>query len=168
MRKLTLLLTVVLLITFSDKSKAQIEEHQATFVYNFTRLVQWPDLHTEEAFVIGVYGSREGITQALESTAGERNVAGLSIRIEEYSSADEIEHCHILFVSNRGLRDISEVTNAIGGEPVLIVTENQGRHPSGSMINLSVINDRLGLHLDSDLAEGNGLVISSQLANFAR
>ena len=40
-------LFVAFALLVSISANAQIEKHQATFIYNFTRLVQWPELYKE-------------------------------------------------------------------------------------------------------------------------
>ena len=138
------------------------------FIYNFTRLVQWPELYKDPAFVIGVLGSGEEITKELKDGMGSRTVAGKNIEVVELSSATEAANCHLLFVPNRSLNSFSRMATAISNRPVLVVTENQGRQPQGSVINFSVEAGKLGIRLDEELAQTKNLMVSSQLANFSR
>ena len=167
MRK-SLLLLMVLAFFAVDNASAQLEKHQATFIYNFTRLVQWPELYKDPAFIIGVLGSGEEITKELKDGMGSRTVAGKNIEVVELSSATEVANCHLLFVPNRSLNSFSRMATAISNRPVLVVTENQGRQPQGSVINFSVEAGRLGIRLDEELAQTKNLMVSSQLANFSR
>lgn|SRR5690554_2823746 len=167
MRK-SLLLLMVLAFFAVDNASAQLEKHQATFIYNFTRLVQWPELYKEPTFVIGVLGSSEEITSELKAGMGNRTVAGKDIQVVEFRSVSEAANCHLLFVPNGSYTTFARAASALDKLPVLVVTEIQGRQPSGSVINFSIENDRLGIRLDEELAKSKKLLVSSQLANFSR
>lgn len=168
MKKSIFVLTAIFTLLFANQANAQVERHQATFVYNFTRLVQWPNLHERPTFVIGILGRNAALLNELNASAADRNVGSRSIEVKEFASIEELEYCHILFVSNSRLRDLARANEKLANMPVLVVTENQGRHPAGSIINLSIENERLGLRLDEELAEQRKLIISRQLANFSR
>lgn len=167
MKKKTLaMLVFALLVTM--QSKAQIEKHQATFIYNFTRLVQWPEFYKEPVFILAVLGNNDPITKELKASMGDRTVAGKAIQIVEFASAADIEKCHLLFVSNGSAGQLNRAVAALGHQPVLIVTESQGRQPAGSVINFSIEDGKLGIRLDQELAEAKKLLVSRQLANFSR
>jgi hypothetical protein len=150
------------------QANAQLEKHQATFIYNFTRLVQWPDLYKEPAFILGILGNNEAITKELKASIGERTVAGKEIQIVEFASAAAISKCHLLFVPDNESGQLNRVVSALSTQATLVVTEDQNRQPHGSVINFSVENGKLGIRLDKELAEAKQLLISSQLANFSR
>lgn len=166
-KKFSVLMSVFALL-MAMQANAQIEKHQATFIYNFTRLVQWPEFYKEPAFILGVLGSNEAITKELKVSAGERTVAGKVIQIVEFSSVADINKCHLLFVPNSERVQLNRAVAALSNQPVLIVTENQGRQPAGSIINFSVEDGKLGIRLDEELAEAKKLLVSRQLANFSR
>jgi hypothetical protein len=166
-KKISLLLLAFALFAVSTV-KAQIEKHQATFIYNFTRLVQWPEFHKEPVFILAVIGSNEDITKELKASMGNRTVAGKEIEIVEFSSGANVSRCHLLFVPERNSRQLNQAVTSLSGQPVLVVTENQVRQPAGSVINFSIEDGKLGIHLDQDLAEAKKLLISRQLINFSR
>ncbi len=167
MKKITFLLSVFAL-TMAMQANAQLEKHQATFIYNFTRLVQWPEFYKDPAFILGVLGSNEAITQELRASLGDRTVAGKQIQIVEFASAAELTKCHLLFVPNSKSGQLNRAVAALSNQPALIVTEHQGRQPAGSIINFSVEDGKLGIRLDEELAEAKKLLVSRQLANFSR
>jgi hypothetical protein len=164
------LLFVVSIFLFNSTTVAngQMEKHQATFIYNFTRLVQWPNLQSQPAFVIAIIGRNHPLTAELRTTAGERRAGGREIKVIEYASAEEVELCHILFVPNNRMNQLKRASEKLDKEPVLIITEFQGRQPVESVINLSLENDRLGYKLDEEHAKRRNLLISSQLSNYSR
>lgn len=167
MKKITFLLFVFALL-MGTQANAQLEKHQATFIYNFTRLVQWPEFYKEPVFILGVLGSNEAITKELKASMGDRTVAGKEIQIVEFASAGSINKCHLLFVPNSQSGQLNRAVAALSTQSTLVVTENQGRQPAGSIINFSVEDGKLGIRLDEGLAESKKLLISRQLANFSR
>lgn len=166
-KKIATLVSVFALLA-TMQANAQLERHQATFIYNFTRLVQWPEFYKEPAFILGVLGSNEAITKELKASMGDRTVAGKEIQIIEFASANSIDKCHLLFVPNGRSGQLNQAVAALSNQPALIVTEQQGRQPAGSIINFSVEDGKLGIRLNEELAEAKKLLVSRQLANFSR
>ncbi len=166
-KKITLMLLMFVVLT-TMQGNAQIEKHQATFIYNFTRLVQWPEFHKEPVFILGILGNNEAITEELKTSMGDRTVAGKEIEIVEFASASDVTKCHLLFVPENKSGQLNRAVAALSSQPVLIVTENQGRQPVGSVINFSIQDGKLGIHLDEELADAKKLLVSRQLVNFSR
>ncbi len=168
MKKLIyVMLAVVFFSSFSEVS-AQLEKYQTTFIYNFTRSIQWPNLHQETEFVIGILGKNHPLFHELKVSMDNRTAGGRPIKLVEFSSSAEIENCHILFVPNNHLRQMKQVTEILKSKPTLIVTESQGRTPVGSLINLFVENERMKFNLDEELAKDKKLMVSTQLRNYAK
>jgi len=168
MKKSILVVGVLLMFFSSFNANAQLERYQATFIMNFTRLVQWPNLQNNNSFVIGVLGRNPALVSELRASAAGRVVGALNIEVKEFATIEQMEFSHILFVSNTRVRDLPRVNQDFHNQPVLVVTEFQGRQPEGSIINLSVEDEKLGLHLNQDLALAKGFVLSRQLVSFSR
>jgi len=166
-KKISLLTTVFALIMIMQ-ANAQIEKHQATFIYNFTRLVQWPEFYKEPSFIIGILGKDEAITRELMQNIGQRTVAGKNIEIVEFATAADIGKCHLLFVPKGNNNEFNRAVPSLGNKPILIVTDNPTRHPIGSVINFTVENGKLGIYLNKELADAKKLLVSKQLVNFSR
>ncbi len=161
-------LSVLLLLMLALPAQAQIETHQATFIFNFSRLIQWPNIHNSSVFTIAVFGRNHPLTSELKSAAQGRNVGGREIAIVEYNSIDDLQYCHMLFVPNNRLNQIKNASDALSGQPTLIITESQGRVPDESVINMYLENSRLGFRLNEDNARKRNLQVSTQLLNFSR
>jgi len=168
MKKLIYLMLAVVVFSSVSEVSAQLEKYQTTFIYNFTRSIQWPNLHEEPEFIIGVLSKNHPLIKELEISMGNRTAGGRPIKLVEFSSAAEIENCHILFVPNSRLSQMNQVTEKLKNKPALIVTESQGRTPAGSVINLFVENERMKFNLDEELIKNKSLMVSTQLKNYAR
>lgn len=168
MKKLIYLVLAVAFFSSASEASAQLEKYQTTFIYNFTRSIQWPNLHQEPEFIIGVLSKNHPLIKELEISMGNRTAGGRPIKLVEFSSAAEIENCHILFVPNSRLSQMNQVTEKLKNKPALIVTESQGRTPTGSAINLFVENEKMKFNLDEELTKGKNLMVSTQLRNYAK
>lgn len=168
MKKFVLLLGMALFFHLGLNANNQIEKYQATFIYNFTRLVQWPNLHNHTEFVIAVYGKNHSLTAELIASVGDRTVGGREIKVVEFSSLEEIGFCHMLFVPKNKIGQLKQISNSLSNSPVLLVTEVQGSQPAESVINLSIVGDKMGFHVNESLAKQRKLMLSSQLIEYSR
>ena len=66
MKKSVYFIIIVLALSLVQKTEAQIEKFQTTFTYTFTRSIQWPNLHNEPEFVIGVLSKSHLISRELK------------------------------------------------------------------------------------------------------
>ncbi|SKB49428.1 protein of unknown function [Alkalitalea saponilacus] len=168
MKRYMILLSTIMFFMVPQESGAQIERFQVQFIYNFTRLVQWPGLERQLTFRIGVLGKDQPITKELLESAHERNVAGKPIEIIEFESLDKLTACHILFVPNSQLSFLRRASNMLLGVPVLIITEAQDFTPNEAVINLYVDNERMRYRLSERRAEERNLTLSRQIIHYSR
>lgn len=168
MKKVYFTLFMLFAFLFIQKADAQLERYQSTFIYNFTRLVQWPNLQNELVFKIGVLGHNHPIISELQASASERNVGGRPIEIVALSANDDLTSCHILFVPNNQLSVLRRSASALNNSPVLVITESHGRMPAEASINLYVENERMVYQLDEEGTRSRNLTLSRQIVNFAR
>jgi hypothetical protein len=156
---------VLLLFSFTNVS-AQKEKFQSLFIYNFSKYVKWPDGLPTDKFVIGVIGSTE-MTKALESMATNRKVNGTDIIVKQFSSASEVEDCHILYISESASSKLSSIVSDIGDKPVLIVSDTPGMAKKGSVINFIEEEGKIKFELNQKYAESRGLKVSGSLVSLA-
>ncbi|MGQ1946870.1 YfiR family protein [Geofilum sp. OHC36d9] len=168
MKKSIYVIVVVFAFSVVSTANAQLEKYQVTFLYNFTRLIQWPDLYKEPAFIIGVIGKNSQLAKVLKANMGSRTAGGRPINIVEFNSADEVKYCHMLFIPNGSLKKFDVIKSKLTGKSVLYVTESENGAPAGSIINLFVKDGKMVFTLNEDLAKANKLLVSSQLKNFAQ
>ncbi len=168
MRKFVLFLGAVLFFQFNVEGSNQLEKYQVNFIYNFTRQIQWPNLHNHAEFVIAVLGKNHPLTAELQKSVGDRKVGGRDIKIVEFSTVEEIGFCHMLFVPNNRTNHLKRISDSLSGSPVVLVTEVQGRQPAESVINLSIEDDKMVFRVNEELAKQRNLLISNQLIQYSR
>jgi len=161
------LLAVAFTILFTQSAWAQKEKYQSIFIYNFGKYVKWPDSKMSGEFVIGVLG-KSPLTQSLTSMAtGNRQAQGLKISVKEFSSLDDIEQCHILFVADQYHNQIQSVASKTSNHATLLVTDGAGMAKKGSVINFVEQEGKIKFELNQANAESRGLKVSSSLVNLA-
>lgn len=153
---------------FNVEGSNQLEKYQVNFIYNFTRQIQWPNLHNHAEFVIAVLGKNHPLTAELQKSVGDRKVGGRDIKIVEFNTVEEIGFCHILFIPNNRTNQLKRISNSLSGSPVVLVTEVQGRQPAESVINLSIEDDKMGFSVNEESAKQRNLLLSSQLIQYSR
>jgi hypothetical protein len=151
-----------------QKSDAQtsIAQAQAVFIYNFTRLIEWPEDYKAGDFIIGVYGPNDIFSEIKNFTTG-KMVGSQPISVVKYSDAASIKKSHILFVAFGKTKEMSSVIGALGGTKTLIITEKKGALDEGSAINFVIVDDRLKFELKMNNATKLGLKVHSNLENMA-
>lgn len=157
---------------FSGNEKAYEREYivKAGFIYNFTKFIKWPEeaLHSEDSeFFIGVMGS-DPFGNILDTIAAKKKIQGRNLVIKRFSSLDEIETCHILFVSSSEKDHLEEVLSKLRGSQVLIVGDTPGFAKRGVGINFYIKKNKVRIEFNKRALEKSGLKVSSQLLNIGR
>jgi len=147
-------------------AQTSISQAQAVFIYNFTRLIEWPSDYKNGDFVIGVYNSNDLFGEIKNFTTG-KMVGSQAITVAKYSTAQAITKCHILFVPFGKTKELSTILGVLGGAKTLIITEKKGALDEGSTINFVIIEDKLKFELKASNASKLGLKIHSNLENMA-
>lgn len=156
---------LILLLKLSlVKGQTDIPQAQAMFIYNFTRLIDWPEKSGD--FIIGVIGSNE-VFNALTSYTQGKKVGLQNITVKQFKEVTDITPCNILFIGFSRTKNIPEILKIIGDNNTLIITEKTGAIQMGAAINFVIIGDKLKFEIKIDNATKYGLKVSSKLAEMA-
>lgn len=165
MRKILL---IALLSTFFSGAFCQtdISRAEAMFIYNFSRLIEWPAKYKTGPFVVGVYGSSSILGELKKYTTGKR-VGSQPIAIKTFNSPAEISTCHILVVPYSSTKQLASIIPKLASKSTLIITEKNGAISSGSAINFVIIGNSLKFELSPGNATKYGIKLSSKLSEMA-
>lgn len=166
MKKIFLVMMISGLFGFVAKTQTGIAKAQAMFIYNFSRLIEWPASYKTGSFVIGVLGSGE-ITSELESYTTGKSVGTQQIVVKQFRDPGEIDKCHILFVPFSKTKILGEVLSSLANKSTLIITEKNGAVEEGSAINFLLIGDKLKFEISQGNATRYGIKYSSKLTEMA-
>lgn len=160
--KKTLVTIIALLFASVAYMQTTIPKAQTLFIYNFSRLIEWPANYRSGPFVIGVLGAVE-ITTELELYTKGKKVGTQDINIIRYKTAKDITTCHILFVPFEKTKQMPEILGTLNGKSTLIITEKNGALEDGSAINFIIIEDKLKFEIKPENATKLGIKFSSKL-----
>jgi len=160
--KKTLVTIIALLFASVAYMQTTIPKAQTLFIYNFSRLIEWPANYRSGPFVIGVLGAVE-ITNELELYTKGKKVGTQDINIVRYKTAKDITTCHILFIPFDKTKQMPEILGTLNGKSTLIITEKNGALEDGSAINFVINEDKLKFELKTENATKLGIKFSSKL-----
>ena len=149
------------------KGQTAIPKAQSMFIYNFSRLIEWPADYKQGDFIIGVLGNSDVSTE-LELYTNAKKVGMQSIQIVKYKEPEEIQKCHILFVSYSKSNKMTDVLNKVNGYSTLLIGEKRGLITEGAAINFVITADKLKFELETANASKYGLKVNSKLASMAQ
>ena len=180
-KALVLILTTAVCLIFSGALNLQAEPRpvfheyhvKAAFLYNFAKFVEWP----EEAFrgpndpiTIGILG-KDPFGSYLDRTIKNKTVKGRNLVVKRFEKANDLQACHILFISASEQKRLSQVLNKLNNWNVLTVSDIESFSRVGGMVNLIREGNKVRFEINVDAAKRAGLKISShvlKLANIVR
>ena len=164
------LLAVVLLASgsfmFCSAQVNTVSQAQSMFIYNFSRLIQWPASYHTGDFVIGVMGNND-LYKTLQSYVANKKVGSQPISVKRFDSPADISKSHIIFVGNSRVNQLSSVIAKLQGSNTLIITERKGMVESGSAIDFFMDGEKLKFVMNTQNAQKYNLVVSKSLADMA-
>ncbi len=166
--KRTIISVILLFIIFPGVLFAQtgIPRAQAMFIYNFSRLIEWPTSYKSGSFVIGIFGT-SAVSDELNSYTTGKKVGTQSITVQELKSIDEISKCHILFVPFSRTKQLEEIVARVENMSTLLITEKNGAIDIGSAINFLIVGDKLKFEIKQTNASRYGIKVSAKLQEMA-
>ncbi len=159
-----LILTIIFCSLFNWIS-AQEAQLKSVYIFNFTKLVEWPDDSSQENFVIGIIG-KTPVSIMLNTIARKRKVGNRKIIVKEFD-IHSIEYTHILFVPKEYSSFLPSILESRKNSKTLIVTEAEGPSGRGGMINFVIRSNHLRFELNKTKAIQAQLKISKELENLA-
>jgi hypothetical protein len=142
---------------------------KAAFLLNFGAFVTWlPDAfpNSEAPFVIGVLGG-DPFGPILDQVVEGERILGREIVVERYEEVEDVEGCHILFISTSEGDDLDRIFAALAGRGILTVGEVPGFADQSGIIGFVLVDNRLRFQINPTAAEAARLTISSKLLQLA-
>lgn len=138
---------------------------KAVFLFNFAQFVDWPP----EAFptpetpvIIGVLGEDPFGSLLEETIMGER-IDQHPLLIRRYHRVEDIDLCHILFISGSETNRLESTMVALQDRGILTVCDTEGFAKRGVMIRFINEKNKIRLRINLERVKAAGLVLSSKL-----
>ncbi|HJQ65822.1 MAG TPA: YfiR family protein [Gemmatimonadales bacterium] len=173
MALLRILPVALLLVTRATLAAQAVRasEYQvkAVFLFNFAQFVDWP----AEAFAdsgaaveICVLGA-DPFGDFLDQTVRDERVGGRALQVRRYHRVDEINACHILFISRSEGSPTADMLAGLKRRPILTVSDIDGFAERGGIIAFVTDRQRIRLKINVLAAAAAHLTISSKLLRVA-
>ncbi len=149
--------------------RASVGEYpvKAAFLYNFAKLVEWPGGSAAKTIVIGILGS-DPFGAVLDFTFEDKVIAGKRFEVRRFQRIDQLQVCHVLFISDSEQKNFGRILEAVRGMPVLTVSDARDFVSAGGIIELVLEDSKIRFDINLSEAKRSGLRISAQLLQLAR
>lgn len=135
------------------------------FIRIFPKYVEWPSNQKSGDFVIGVIGDAN-LASALTTAMAEKTVGSQPIKVKQFSSANDIEKCHLIYLSADKSGEINTLMAKGKKDNTLIVTDKEGLIDKSS-INFVFVESRLNYELNVKNLTNFGLKYNDNLKTVA-
>nr|WP_321404809.1 YfiR family protein [uncultured Desulfobacter sp.] len=164
------------MITPKTVLSQNLEEYRvkAAFVYNFTKLIQWPEAAFDrdgEKFNIAVFGN-EQLKESFSTIDGKISTGRvISIRYPNPESNDlktTLAESQIVFISRHtSLEQVLRILKNTGDRPILTIGEIKSFSRAGGIIQFFTRDDHLHFEINIKKAQAHQLKFSSRLLKLA-
>ena len=138
---------------------------KAVFLFNFAQFVEWPPdtlAQAQTPLVIGVLGD-DPFGSALDDTVRNEKVGEHTLVIQRYRRPEDINTCHILFISPSESARLEHTLAVLKDRSVLTVCDADGFAARGVMIRFLTESNKIRLRINLGAVKSAGLTISSKL-----
>jgi hypothetical protein len=139
---------------------------KTAFIYNFSRFTQWPEVEFPggklSLCIIGI----DSLATEIDTLAG-KDVQGHTIEVRMVQALNDIDGCHIAYISYSESGNLQTVLDKLRHKPVLTISNLEGFTGNGGIIRLRLVENKVRFDINVDAATQAGLVISSKLLSLA-
>lgn len=139
---------------------------KATYLFSFTKYIDWPAKYKQGNFIIGVLGTTPLLSE-LNTMASLKKVGDQPLEIKTFTSPESLTKCHMLLISADQSAQLKEALAKLKGSSTLIVAEKPGLARQGAAINFVVQNNKQLFELNKANASKFELAVSSKLEALA-
>jgi hypothetical protein len=153
------------------RAQTTAEEYQikAAFLFHFAQFVEWPDSSMngrDLSLNLCIFDGDPHLMEIRNSIEG-KPIGPRIFHVRELSPAQEIQGCHILFISRDEVRRQSAMLKSLRGLPVLTVGETSNFLTDGGMIRFHTVDNKIRFDINLGAADLSHLKISSRLLMLA-
>lgn len=139
---------------------------KASYLYNFAKLIDWPDEYKTGNFIISVMGN-SNLHKELVKGYNSKKIGSQQIEIRKLSQTLNISKCHVLYVGRESIDMLSDIAKALKDKPTFIITDEPGALENGSALNFEFVDSQWRFALKLKNATDKKLFIGSTLKSLA-
>jgi hypothetical protein len=143
------------------------DQVKAAFLYRFGTYVEWPVVKAEgDPIRIAVLGA-PSVAMLLADYVPGRNIQGRPVEVRSVARIEDARDVELLFIGREHNAMLSELVEALGKRPVLVVADAPDGLQRGAMVNFQLVDQRVRFEISQRNAKAAGLVLSSRLLSAA-
>lgn len=141
---------------------------KAAFIYNFIKFVEWPEnsMNISDEISIAILG-RDPFKGKLDNLIAGKSVKNRRLTVDHYSDINQIQFCHVLFISNSETRDLRSIFSSIKNRNFLTIGESSKFLKRGGIIKFLTYDNKVRFEINLKTAHAHKLKISSRLLRLA-
>jgi hypothetical protein len=142
---------------------------KAAFLYKFLSYTEFPAGTFADAtapLVMGVAGSEDMAAELSRTVAG-RSVNNRPIAVKSFKEGEVAAGVQLLFIAGADIAHVARVLRGLQQGPMLLVTESELGLQYGSVINFTIIDERVRFDVSLEAADKNNVKLSSRLLTVA-
>jgi hypothetical protein len=146
------------------------DQLKAAFVFHFAQLVEWPQdaLGADGKPLIICTAEDNSHSAALDSVVSGKQIGTHPVQTRRLHPKDDIHGCHLVVILGKDKQSATELLDHLKDAPVLTVGDSEDFAPSGGIIGLSLLNNKICFDINLNAAQRANLKISSRLLLLAR
>lgn len=141
-------------------------EQKACYVYNLSKLIDWPDNYRTGAFVIGYVGDVSGYHQ-FSGYLNKKTIGSQRVYTTHIENTQSLPACHVLFVDHNNPNVVKYVCDQLPNPNTLLISHCTSGLANGATINLVDQDGLLRFELSKENAKRHQLFIGSTLRGLA-
>jgi len=143
------------------------DDVKAAFLYRFGTYVEWPVVKAAgEPITIAVLGA-PSVAMLLSDYVPGRTIQNRPVEVRSIARIEDVRDAEILFIGREHGAMLSELVEALGERPVLVVADTPDGLQHGAMVNFQLVDQRVRFEISLRNAKAAGLVLSSRLLSAA-
>ena len=137
---------------------------KGAFLYKFAHFVTWPDSTFADSaapIVIGILGE-DPFGSFLDRAVAQRRAQERPLRIRRFAKIQNIETCHILFVSSSQASRLDKIVEFLKDRSILTVADFADFARRGGAVEFALLEDHMELRVNIDVVARAQLALSSR------
>lgn len=156
-------------VGYSPGDEIREEQIKAAFLYNFAKFIEWPaDSFKSESSPLCLYVLGTDHLGPFLDVLKEKTVKGRKIILRRISRPENLEECHILFISASERNNLRNHLALLKNYNILTVSDMERFAHQGGMIGFINIDGRINFEINIETAYNSRLKFSAQLLKVAR
>jgi hypothetical protein len=143
---------------------------KARFLYTFGKYVDWPPDtfgSATNAVVIGILG-KDPFGGILDETVAGKAINGHRVNIRRFQRVEDIETCHVLFISASEKEQLPNIRSPLAGRKILTVSDLDGFFQTDGQIHFVMQDNRVRFDINLEAIRRAGLKLDANLIREAR